>query len=107
MSRASFPVPRLLSKRTPRHRVLPFALALALLAPVLAPHPAAAGWLDELWAGFRLLWAEDGAQILPGGRPATEPQGRTSAIWAEEGWQIDPGSLVTPPPASTDGPERP
>jgi hypothetical protein len=107
MSRPVVPAHRQLSKTTPRRRALPLALALALLAPVLAPRPAAAGFLDDLWVGMRLLWAEEGAQISPGGRPAPEARGEASAIWAETSWQIDPGGLVTPPPTPTDAPDRP
>lgn len=107
MYRSVLPVLRQLSKTTPRRCALPLALALTLLAPALAPSPAAAGWLDDLWVGLRLLWAEDGTQIIPGGRPATEPVGGASAIWAAEGWQIDPSGLVTPQPPSTDAPDQP
>jgi hypothetical protein len=107
MSRPVLPVHSRLSKTTPRRRALPLALALALLAPVLAPRPAAAAFLDDLWAGMRLLWAEAGVQIDPGGRPAPEARGEASAIWAETSVQIDPSGLVTPPPTSTDGPDQP
>ncbi len=108
MSRSSFSGLRRLSKWTPRLRALPLALVLALLVPALAPRPAEASWLGDLWTGFRmLLWAEDGAQILPGGRPAREASDGPSAVWAEQGVQIDPLGLVTPPPTPTDAPERP
>ncbi|HXU33092.1 MAG TPA: hypothetical protein VN851_21200 [Thermoanaerobaculia bacterium] len=107
MSQASRSTSRLLSKWTPRHRALPIALILTLLTPVLAPRPAAAGWLDDLWVGLRLLWAEEGAGIIPGGRPAPEARGEASAVWAEEGWGIDPSGLVTPPPRPTDASYRP
>ncbi len=107
MSRPSFPALRPLSKWTPRLRALPVALVLALLLPALAPRPAAASWLDDLWAGVRLFWSEEGWGIDPSGRPAPEPPSGATAIWGETSWQIDPGGLVTPPPTPTDGPDRP
>lgn len=107
MFRSVPPVHRRLSKATPQRRVLSFAIALTLLAPVLAPRPAAAGWLDDLWVGLRLLWAEESAGITPGGRPTIEPAGGATAIWAAEGWQIDPGGLAMPLPPPTDAPDRP
>ncbi len=106
MSRSVFPALRLLSKWTPRHRALSLALALAFLLPAFAPRPTAAGWLDDLWACLRFFGAEEGALIIPGGRPAAEPPSGAAAIWAEEGWGIDPSGLVTPPPPSTAAPDR-
>lgn len=52
------------------------ALALLIaLAPVAAlasprsPGEEAGAWLDRLWSGLSSLWAKDGCQILPDGRP--------------------------------------
>jgi hypothetical protein len=85
-------------------------LAVATLAALLvgaAPAAAApvAGW--SLFAAFspldwiRHLWAEEGTEISPWGRPApvaggTAPPGAPRGLWAEEGSSINPWGQPAP-----------